>query len=242
MGLIIASKFYLADHLDETHFLSDYNATIYTNYIQYIYRNNELRNNIIGANQNNNITDSIINCDIALRFMKPNGFQIAIFIWVLGFVWNEFKQIINPGLRVYLKVPSKYNTIFISNKSFLFFAGNYVDALMNILYILYFIFLYSSMICSRLAMNTFYSSDYWNNITRYDTMTDSEKQYYISKTRYVIYWINADRFYWKGADLENLSEAFFAMGTVVSFCRMCFLLPINEFVGPLQVFCSKSQT
>jgi hypothetical protein len=66
-------------------------------------------------------------------------------------------------------------------------------------------------------------------------MSDIEKQYYISKTRHILYWLNADRFYWKNGDLQNLAEAFFAMGNVVSFCRMCFLLPIIAFVGPLQV-------
>jgi hypothetical protein len=84
-------------------------------------------------------------------------------------------------------------------------------------------------------MNTFHSSDYWNNLARYGTMSDDEKEYYISKTRHVLYWINADRFYWEGADLENLADAFFAMGSVVSICRFCFLLPISAFAGPLQV-------
>jgi len=84
-------------------------------------------------------------------------------------------------------------------------------------------------------MNTFHSSDYWANIARYDTMSDINKQYYASKTRYVLYWLNADRFYWKGEDLQNLAEAFFAMGNVVSICRIIFLLPILPFIGPLQV-------
>jgi hypothetical protein len=81
----------------------------------------------------------------------------------------------------------------------------------------------------------FQSSDYWNQIARYDTMSDNDKQYYISKTRQILYWLNADRFYWKSGDLESLAEAFFAMGNVVSFCRICFLSPIISFIGPLQV-------
>jgi len=66
-------------------------------------------------------------------------------------------------------------------------------------------------------------------------MSDNEKEYYISKTRHILYWINADRFYWNNGDVECLAEAFFAMGNVVSICRICFLLPIIPFVGPLQV-------
>ncbi len=124
---------------------------------------------------------------------------------------------------------------FIRTEILLLFQGNYVDCSMNILYIFHFIFLYSSMILTRLSINTFHSNDYWTHLTRYESMSDIEKQYYISKTRHILYWLNADRFYWKNGDLQNLAEAFFAMGNVVSFCRMCFLLPIIAFVGPLQV-------
>ena len=106
---------------------------------------------------------------------------------------------------------------------------------MNIFYIFYFIFLYASMIYTRTSLNTFHSSDYWIHIARYERMSDVEKQYYITKTRHVLYWINADRYYWKNGDLQNLAEAFFAMGTIASICRICFLLPVMAFVGLLQV-------
>ncbi|CAF2859314.1 unnamed protein product [Rotaria sp. Silwood2] len=219
ISLIIASSYFSAIYLEKTEFLSDYNSTIYTNYIQLIYRNTQLRNAIIGQEINNNNTiDSIVNCDISLRFMEPNLFQIAIFIWIIGLARNEVKQIFSLGIRGYLKVPS-----------------NYVDCSMNILFMFYFIFLFLSMIYTRLAMNTIKSSAYWTNIARYERMSYNEKQYYISKTRYILYWLNADRFYWGSGDLQNLAEAFFAMGNVVSICRICFLLPISAFVGPLQV-------
>ncbi|CAF0906842.1 unnamed protein product [Rotaria sordida] len=223
ISLIIASSYFSAIHLEKTKFLSNYNSTIYINYIQLIYRNTQLRYDIIGQNENNNnnsnnTIDSILNCDISLRFMEPNLFQIALLIWVIGLAKNEFKQIFSLGVRIYLKVPS-----------------NYVDCSMNILFILYFIFLFLSMIYTRLAMNILHSSDYWINIARYEKMSNIEKQYYISKTRHILYWLNADRFYWKSEDLQNLAEAFFAMGNVVSICRICFLLPISAFVGPLQV-------
>jgi hypothetical protein len=53
--------------------------------------------------------DNLINCDISLRFMEPNPFQIAIFIWVIGFIWQEFKQAFGSGIRVYLTAHSKSN-------------------------------------------------------------------------------------------------------------------------------------
>jgi hypothetical protein len=91
------------------------------------------------------------------------------------------------------------------------------------------------MILTRTSMNTFHSSAYWEKIANYDNLTIDEKQYYSSKTYHVLYWLNADRFYWKSGDAQNLAEAFFAMGNVASICRICFLLPIIGFVGPLQV-------
>lgn len=106
---------------------------------------------------------------------------------------------------------------------------------MNVLLILHYIFLFASMICTRLSMSVFHSSDYWANIARYETMSDNQKQYYLSTTRHVLYWINADRFYWKGDDIYNIAEAIFSMANVVAICRLCFLLPISAYVGPLQV-------
>ncbi len=117
IGLIITMSSFSGAYLENTKFLSSYNSTIYRNYVQFIYRNIELKNGIIGTN---NTIDSVVNCDISLRFMEPNPFQIAIFIWVIGFLWNELKQINNRGLFVYSKTPSKYKqTNFISTeKSF----------------------------------------------------------------------------------------------------------------------------
>jgi hypothetical protein len=109
IGLIIASSYFSNIYLDKTKFLSNYDSTIYTNYIQFIYKNNQLKNSIIGQDENGitSTIDSFINCDISLRFTEPNPFQIAIFIWVIGFFWNEFKQIVSGGLHVYSKTPSK---------------------------------------------------------------------------------------------------------------------------------------
>lgn len=104
ISLIVASSYFSISHLQKTKRLSNYNATLYDNYIQYIYQNAALRNDLIGLNssETNQTKESIVDCDISLRFMEPNPFQIAIFIWVIGFVWQEFKQIFGSGLRVYL--------------------------------------------------------------------------------------------------------------------------------------------
>ncbi|CAF1407181.1 unnamed protein product [Adineta steineri] len=218
IGLIVASSYFSVSHLQETRLLS--NEEDYENYIRYIYQNIELRNALISKhnNNNNNRTDNLISCDISLRFMEPNPFQIAIFIWVVGFIWQEFKQVFTSGMRVYLTAHS-----------------NYVDCSMNILYILYFIFLYSSMIYTRTSMKTFRSEKYWEDIKNFNSLTSEKQDHYLAKTYHILYWLNADRYYWNSGDAQNLAEAFFAMGNVASICRICFLLPIIGFVGPLQV-------
>ena len=107
---------------------------------------------------------------------------------------------------------------------------------MSILYILYFVFLYWAMILTRQSMNTFRSDDYWKEIDQYSKNTTViDEDAIAQKTYHLLYWLNADRYYWTSGDLQNLAEAFFALGNVFSICRICFLLPIIEFVGPLQV-------
>ena len=91
------------------------------------------------------------------------------------------------------------------------------------------------MIYTRTSMKTFQSDAYWEDIKNYDNMSDDGKVNILDKTYHILYWLNADRYYWKSSDSQNLAEAFFAMGNVASICRICFLLPIIGFVGPLQV-------
>lgn len=109
MGLIIASSYISTYHLGTTVFLSEYDNLTYTRYIQHIYQNDHLRNDLIEqiTGGNTNATDTVLNCDISLRFMTPNPLQIVMFLWVVGFIWNEMKQIAGVGIRVYLIVPSK---------------------------------------------------------------------------------------------------------------------------------------
>ena len=82
---------------------------MYTEYNTSIYGNARLKDDLIKrmSFDNNNKADTLLNSDIKLRFMEPNPFQIAIFIWVIGFVWQEFKQLFTSGMRVYLTAHSK---------------------------------------------------------------------------------------------------------------------------------------
>jgi len=44
-----------------------------------------------------------------------------------------------------------------------------------------------------------------------------------------------DRFYWFALDPMNLSEALFALAILLTFARLCFWIPINQNLGPLQI-------
>lgn len=44
-----------------------------------------------------------------------------------------------------------------------------------------------------------------------------------------------DRFYWLSFDPINLSEGLFAMATTLTFAKLCFFLPANQNLGPLQI-------
>jgi hypothetical protein len=48
-----------------------------------------------------------------------------------------------------------------------------------------------------------------------------------------------DRFYWSTFDPINLSEAFFSIGIIFAFVRICFFLPAFESIGPLQITLGK---
>ena len=120
IGLIVASSYFSISHLQKTKYLSNSDPNTYEFYIKSIYGNEQLRRNLNQINegngdQNTTLRDDFINCDLSLRFMEPNPFQIAIFIWVIGFIWQEFKQVFSSGIRVYLTTHSKINFVCFSS-------------------------------------------------------------------------------------------------------------------------------
>ena len=44
-----------------------------------------------------------------------------------------------------------------------------------------------------------------------------------------------DRFHWVPMDPINMAEGLFATANLLSFTRICFLLPANQQLGPLQI-------
>ncbi|XP_078602418.1 short transient receptor potential channel 7-like [Branchiostoma floridae x Branchiostoma japonicum] len=50
----------------------------------------------------------------------------------------------------------------------------------------------------------------------------------------------SDRKYWMASDPELISEGLFAVGIVLSFSRIAYILPANESIGPLQISLGKT--
>lgn len=48
-----------------------------------------------------------------------------------------------------------------------------------------------------------------------------------------------DRLYWQHLDPIYLSEGLFAIANVFTFTRLCFYLPANEQLGPLEITLGK---
>jgi hypothetical protein len=57
----------------------------------------------------------------------------------------------------------------------------------------------------------------------------------IYSSRSSFLWKFSDRFYWVSFDPVNVAEGLFAIASIFSFSRICFLLPAFQHLGPLQI-------
>ncbi|CAF3484392.1 unnamed protein product [Rotaria sp. Silwood1] len=183
-----------------------------------IYPNlTQLLNDTINLCQNtysNSCTYYPQNYDFYFRQSTPTWIDIAITVFVIGFLWHEIKQGYTDGLKDYLL---SWNNI--------------VDSCMNILYISSFALKYYVFFKVRLASQTLDKPEFKANLQNIYNLTETE-QYHMYQT---FYWLNADRFYWVSFDPVNVAEGLFAIANIFSFSRICFLLPAIQHLGPLQI-------
>ncbi len=159
----------------------------------------------------------IFNLDFQNFYMRqssPNTLDIFITIWLVGFFWHEAKQIIHEGLKNYLKS-----------------WQNMLNSTMNIIYLTSFILKYYTIVEVIFARQKALDPNFWLRMSSKNTnMTLLNQEFYG-----MIYWLNTDRFFWVGLDPINMSEGLFAIGNLLSFMRICFYLPANQQLGPLQI-------
>lgn len=152
--------------------------------------------------------------DFYIRSSFPSNIDIAITIWIVGLAWHEIKQVYQDGLRDYLLS-----------------INNIIDLCMIILYIGSFTLKYYSIFLVRVQLDKIETNEFWyivNNLEHFDESVQKE-------VFYTFYWLNEDRFYWISFDPINVAEALFAIANLFSFGRVCFLLPANQNLGPLQI-------
>ena len=154
------------------------------------------------------------NNDFYLRPSAPGYLDVILTIWIVGFIWHEFKQLWSDGLRDY----------FMS-------TNNMFDLTMIVFYAASYALKFYTIFLVRSHLNDINSDQFWSLLT-YMKGNDTATQKNIFTT---FYWLNEDRFYWLSFDPIFLSETLFAIGNIFSLCRFCFLLPANQSVGPLQI-------
>lgn len=74
--------------------------------------------------------------------------------------------------------------------------------------------------------------DFWMRVNTLNKTSSLHEQGIIYQT---FYWLNNDRFYWMSFDPINLAEGLNAIAIILSFSRLCFWLPANQNLGPLQI-------
>lgn len=140
--------------------------------------------------------------------------DLVISVWLVGFIINEIKQLYFKGLVEYL-----------------FSMNNIVTVFMLVLYVVSFGLKFYTFLVVRLERRKLDDANFWHELNHLDPM-DHESQAKIFGT---FYWLNEDRFYWFSLDPINLSEGLLAFATLFTFGKLCFYLPANQNLGPLQI-------
>ncbi|KAI3381524.1 hypothetical protein SNEBB_008688, partial [Seison nebaliae] len=157
--------------------------------------------------------------DFYLREFYSVPLDIAIALWVVGFLWQESKQVYNEGFMEYFGA-----------------WNNMVDTAMNILYVAAFALKYFTIIKVTESLNKL------SHINNWRLHPGEDERAYIERIGKIVYWLDADRFNWSQWDPRNLAENMFAIANILSFTRIMFILPANQQLGPLQISLGKMVT
>ncbi|XP_076470184.1 short transient receptor potential channel 7-like [Babylonia areolata] len=145
--------------------------------------------------------------DFPLRASQPTSTEIMMSLWIVGMIFQECHQIFRAGVQ---------------------------DHLSNLFNLLDFLLLsvYTSVFTIRFWTMSKFSSGM--GLLRNLDITD-QLDPFESSIQQAIYWLNADRMKWMKGDPVNMAEGMFAISNILSFSRISYLLPANEYLGPLQI-------
>lgn len=144
-----------------------------------------------------------------LRFFALTPLEIVILIFLMGFLWGEIKQLWAEGLQAYLAS-----------------VWNWIDIAMLNLYLASCTLNIFSVTRASLAINFFMTNV--NAPCLYKNGNDPIANRYF-------YFLQRERSMWHNDDPVFVSEALYALANVLSFCRLSYILPVSEFLGPLQI-------
>ncbi|TNN18347.1 Short transient receptor potential channel 7, partial [Schistosoma japonicum] len=175
----------------------------------------------------------ILSYDFRTSNVVMTKIQIILLFWILGQLCMECKQVYHYGLRYFFR--SYYNfmdwvsiALYLASYSLRIIVdfkvqasmGQYEDALKVAQSILLNATCSASKFCS--ATETTTHEDYVNY----------RNKILIPETAY---WLRGCRLWWAPDDPEYISDCLFALGNVLSFSRISYLMPAWELLGPLQI-------
>ncbi|XP_071506041.1 short transient receptor potential channel 7-like [Diadema antillarum] len=133
--------------------------------------------------------------------------QWIMAIFVLGLLWGEIKQIFQEGYRNYLSS-----------------VWNWIDiAMLNLL-------ISSLLLRGAVSAKATAAMGYFNTNGTCEALERNKTQ-----AVNFLYWLNTDRKDWHDYDPQLIAESLFAMANILSFSRITYILPVNQFLGPLQI-------
>eukprot|EP00057_Strongylocentrotus_purpuratus_P008322 XP_011662796.1 PREDICTED: short transient receptor potential channel 3 [Strongylocentrotus purpuratus] len=133
--------------------------------------------------------------------------EFILFIFVMGMIWQEVKQIWREGVHTYVRS-----------------IWNWIDlAMLNLL-------LSSLVIVFMTTELTNKAEQFFQTEGNCKALINNE-----AKAQRQFYFLSGDRRAWENNDPNLIGEGLFAMANVLSFSRLSFILPVSEFLGPLQI-------
>ncbi|KAM7542842.1 hypothetical protein Aperf_G00000010985 [Anoplocephala perfoliata] len=164
--------------------------------------------------------------------------QILLLFWILGQLFGECKQVYHYGLRDYFR--SYYNIMdwfsacfYLGAFALRIFVEIRVQATQKIFH--------QQLLYARALLQnaTTVIADDGANIFDVKVGADPQSNYVAYRNRLLsnatAYWLRGCRLWWAPDDPEYTSDCLFALANVLSFARVCYLMPAWELLGPLQI-------
>lgn len=153
-----------------------------------------------------NNKSALLGPDFPLRPSMPTATEIMMSLWILGMVFQECNQI---------------------------FVAGAVDHMMNLFNLLDYMLL--SVYTSVFSLRFWTMFKFHEGIAALTAFNETTTPLNDTSIEHSIYWLNADRMKWNKWDPINTAEGMFAIANILSFSRISYLLPANEYLGPLQI-------